>query len=237
MLKVLFVSALIFGGVSVAHAESSARISSSSNAIVVGDTFTADIVVDAQHSLDYGETLIIKYPSELVSVYSASYAAPWMPLVKEAEDDKKGTLKLMAVYPGGFTGEEPFATVVFLSKKASGGTITIGQGSFSSESLGEVSIPHASMTFMASAPFVSSGTSETIRKEAADRILAQNSNEAILGQGIRFETASAISSGVLGNARLIMISVTLLSIVTILFLSLPTPLKRHRNRRIFGKRG
>lgn len=101
--------------------------------ITQGRTFNLTVAINPQGTADYTVKTELKFPADLLSVQSFSFAPNWMPLAQsgyDATDNTAGSLIKTAGYPAGLTTTTSFGTATFLAKKSGSAVIETGVSSF-----------------------------------------------------------------------------------------------------------
>lgn len=117
------VLSIVIPQVSLASAIS---LRSSTSTTEPSKTFILSVYTDPKSVASYTAQANIKFPADLISVESFTYASSWFPVVQagyDSIDNTSGKLIKTAGYPGGFTSETLLGTMTIKVKKA--GTITL----------------------------------------------------------------------------------------------------------------
>jgi hypothetical protein len=162
----------IFGLMTPAFAATVATLAPGNVNAVVGKSFTVTINVNPQGSMNYAEKLEIDFPPDILEVTSFNFASNWMALTQsgyDITDNTNGTLTKTAGYPSGFSGETPFGTITFRTKKSGNGLIRIGNTSMAFEANAQTAIVGSGTTFIVSdntpAPVAIKTKPSTLSKE------------------------------------------------------------------------
>ena len=117
--------ALIFAG--QAQAVTNFSISPVKISVKEGDQFRVDIGINPNNVMNYTVKTSIKFPADLVTLSTWTYAKNWMPLRQSGYDyfsNTSGELIRTAGYPGGFGQITSFGSAQFIAKKSGAGAIT-----------------------------------------------------------------------------------------------------------------
>lgn len=112
---------------------SSISLRSSSKTVEPNKTFNVSVYVNPSSVASYTAQANLKFPADLVSVQSFTYASSWFPINQsgyDVVDNTSGKIIKTAGYPSGFTTEILLGTIVFKVKKAGNITISTNNESY-----------------------------------------------------------------------------------------------------------
>lgn len=122
----IFAISLSFFTVSAAQASTNFSLYPLKINVKEGQTFRVAVSVNPKGVKNYTIKTSLKFPADLVSLKTWTYANDWMPLKKSAYDsfsNINGTLVKTAGYPEGFDKTTNFGSAVFAAKKSGTGVI------------------------------------------------------------------------------------------------------------------
>ncbi len=198
---------IVLGVLMFSHATfaaTTASMSPSSVNAVAGTTFTLTVNVDSASDVNDAEKIIIKYPTELVSVANIVQTNDWMALTQagyDSLDTTNGIITKTAGFPAGFSGKKVFETITFTAKASGTGQISIDSSSvaFLESTQGTITSTPVSVTI--TAPVEQKVTTETttpakkvvsVEAPKTPEVTAPVATETVTAQAL---SASAIGAG------------------------------------------
>ena len=123
---IIFTIGILFFTSSAAQASTNLSFYPLKISVKEGQTFRVSINVNPKGIKNYTVKSSIKFPADLVSLKTWTYANDWMPIRKngyDSFDNTKGLLVRTAGYPDGFDKTTNFGSAVFVAKKSGVGVI------------------------------------------------------------------------------------------------------------------